>query len=155
MKRSLVLGSGLLLAAGAVVLPLRAATADGGSKRVHLVLVETSTAFHLIDAPAPAADGAAGDVVTFESNLSRNGKTVGSLAGSCLQLRADATLDDCNVTVTVGDSSYRMAGPFDPAAGGTLTILGGTGSWVGVGGTDTIVNQPDGTAIHTIELVRP
>lgn len=155
MKRSLVLGSGLLLAAGAVLVPLRAATADGGSKRVHLVLLETSTGFHLIDAPAPAADGAAGDIGTFESNLSRNGKTVGSLAGACVQLRADGTLDDCNVTVTVGDSSYRMGGPFDPATGGTLTIVGGTGSWVGAAGTDTISNNPDGSATHTIDLVRP
>jgi len=48
-----------------------------------------------------------------------------------------------------------MAGPFDPVKGGTLTILGGTGAWVGAAGTDTIVNNPDGSAVHTIDLVRP
>ena len=56
--------------------------------------------------------------------------------------------------MTIGKNTFRMAGPFDPVTGGTLTVLGGTGSWVGVGGTDQIVNQPDGSSIHTIDLVK-
>jgi len=68
-------------------------------------------------------------------------------------MRADGTLDDCDVTVTIGQDTFRMSGPFDPATGGTLTITGGTGAWIGAAGTDTIVNQPNGQAIHTIELL--
>ena len=156
MKRStsLLLGGGALLVAGVVLVPLTSATADSGPKRVRLELTESSTAFHFIDAPAPAADGQAGDLITFESDLSRTGTSVGSLEGHCVQIRANGTLDDCDVTVTIGADSYRMSGPFDPATGGTLTITGGTGGWVGASGTDTITNQPDGTAIHAISLVR-
>lgn len=155
MKRSstLAIVSGALLS-GAVLLPLTVASADGGSKRVHLELIETSTAVHVIDVAAPASDGAAGDLGIFESDLSQGGAKTGSLEGHCILIRADASLDDCDVTVTVGDNSFRMSGPFDPASGGTLTITGGTGTWTGAGGTDRIVNQPDGTAVHTIELVR-
>lgn len=123
---------------------------------VLLTLTETGTAFHFIDAPAAPADGQAGDLITFESVLSnKNGAKVGRLEGSCVQIKANGKLDDCGVTVMVGANSFRIAGPFDPASGGVLTIVGGTGSWIGVGGTDTIANQPDGTAIHTIRLVRP
>ena len=154
MHRSRLALAGIaVVAAGAVAVPF-AASAGSGPKRVSLVLTETSTGFHFIDVPAPDADGQAGDIITFESSLS--GKDVtGSLAGQCTQLRADGTLDDCAVTVTIGSDSFRLGGPFDPATGGTLSILGGTGRWIGAGGTDTIVNQPDGTAIHTINLVRP
>lgn len=140
--------------AGAVALPLASVFADSGSKRVHLVLQEQSTAFHFVDAVVPDADGQAGDVIIFESDLSAGGKPKGTLEGWCLQVRADGSLDDCNVTVTIGTDSYRMAGPFDPATGGTLTILGGTGAWLGASGTDRIVNNPDGTSTHTVDLVR-
>lgn len=157
MNRShLALAGVAVVALGAVTLPLAAASADSGPKRLALELTESSTAFHILDVAGAPEDGQAGDIITFESVLTdRSGKSVGSLAGQCIQLRADGTLDDCGVTVTVGADSYRMAGPFDPATGGTLTIVGGTGRWIGAGGTDTIVNQPDGTAIHTINLVRP
>ena len=122
---------------------------------VRLTLVETSVAFHLLDVPAPAADGQAGDLITFESTLTtKAGAKAGRLEGHCVQIRANGTLDDCDVTVTVGRNSYRMAGPFDPATGGPLTITGGTGDWIGAAGTDSIVNQPDGTAIHTITLLK-
>lgn len=154
MKRSSILAFASALLAGGIIFPLSAATADGGSKRVHLELVETGTALHIIDAAAPASDGAAGDVGIFESDLSDHGAKVGTLEGHCLQIRADASLDDCDVTVTIGGNSYRMSGPFDPATGGTLTITGGTGDWTGAAGTDHIANQPDGSSIHTIDIVR-
>ena len=156
MKRStsLLLGGAGLLVTGVVLMPLTWATADSGPKRVRLELRETSTAFHFLDAPAPEADGQAGDLIIFESDLTRAGTSVGTLEGHCVQLRSDGTLDDCDVTVTIGADSYRMSGPFDPATGGTLTITGGTGNWVGASGTDRITNQPDGTAIHVISLVR-
>lgn len=153
MKRSTT-----LLAAGATagaVLALAApfvAGSAGADSAVRLRLVEKGTAVHVIDVAAPAVDGQAGDLGIFESDLLTGGKKVGTLEGSCIQIRADGTLDDCGVTVTVGRSSFRMAGPFDPASGGTLTITGGTGAWVGAAGTDTIVNQPDGTAVHHIVL---
>jgi len=150
MKRSVS-----ILIAGAALATLSPALADSGSPQEPHVLVETSTAFHIIDVPAAEADGQAGDIIAFESSLSDDGRAVGSLAGHCVQLRADGTLDNCDVTVTLGDNSFRMSGLFDPAAGGVLTITGGTGSWVGAGGIDAIVNQPDGTAVHTIEVARP
>lgn len=144
-----------LVASAAIAAPLLGsgvASADGDG-HVRLKLIETSTGFHVLDIPAPAADGQAGDTSTFESDLAKSsGVKVGTLAGQCTQLRADGTLDDCSVTVTVGRSSYRMSGIFDPASGGTLAIVGGTGAWVGAGGTDTITNRPDGTAVHTIDL---
>ncbi|MBI4944611.1 MAG: hypothetical protein HY830_28050 [Actinobacteria bacterium] len=153
MKRSTTLVAGGLTAGAVLALlaPVVAGSA-GADAGVRLRLVERGTAFHVIDVPAPAADGQAGDLATFESDLLKAGKKVGTLEGSCLQIRANGTLDDCSVTVTVGRNSYRMAGPFDPATGGTLTIVGGTGAWVGAGGTDTIVNRPDGTAVHTVSI---
>ena len=156
MKRSTgyLTAAAAVALAGALVLPLASVGADSGPKRVHLVMVEQGTSLHIVDAVVPEADGQAGDVGIFESDLIIDGKTVGALEGSCVQMRADGSLDDCNVTVTVGKDSYRMAGPFDPATGGTLTILGGTGAWVGASGTDRIVNNPDGTATHTVDLVR-
>lgn len=149
MKRTIALACSGLGVAAVLALVAQPAGASSGDK---LTLVEVGTAGHVLDVPAPAADGAAGDLGLFESDLLKDGKKVGSLEGSCIQIRANGTLDDCGVTVTVGKNSYRMAGPFDPATGGTLTIVGGTGAWVGAGGTDTIVNQPDGTAVHTIRL---
>lgn len=156
MKRStsIVTAGAVTTAAVALAVSLTGAGSADASEGTRLRLVERSTAFHLIDTAAPAADGQAGDVGTFESDLLENGTKVGTLEGSCLQIRADGSLDDCSVTVTVRNSSYRMAGPFDPATGGTLTILGGTGAYVGAAGTDTIVNQPDGTAVHTVRLQR-
>jgi len=38
-------------------------------------------------------------------------------------------------------------------SGLNYVITGGTGAWIGAAGTDTIVNQPNGQAIHTIELL--
>ena len=142
--------------AGAVAIPITAGAASSSDRAlVRLTLVETSDAFHFIDVPAPAADGQAGDAITFESTLrTRTGTRKGSLEGHCTQVRADGSLDDCDVTVIVGANSFRLSGPFDPTSGGTLTITGGTGSWIGAAGTDTIANQPDGTAIHTIALIR-
>ena len=154
MKRTtgLLVATTALLVAGAVALPFGAAGA--GPKRVHLVLTESSTGFHFIDAPAADEDGQAGDLITFESDLSNSTGKVGTLEGHCVQMHADGSLDDCEVTVTLGKSSFRMAGPFNPVSGSPLTVLGGTGAWVGIGGVDSIVNQPDGTAIHTIDLVK-
>jgi uncharacterized low-complexity protein len=156
MKRSLTIlaATGAAALAGAVALPLTAGAASA-DRVVRLTLVETSDAFHLIDAPAPAADGQAGDTITFESTLTtKAGAKAGRLEGHCTQIRADGSLDDCDVTVTVGRNSYRMSGPFSPVTGGPLTITGGTGDWIGAAGTDSIVNQPDGTAVHTVTLLR-
>lgn len=151
MKRSTLVAGLTAGAALALAAPLLAGAA-GAETGVSLKLVESSTAFHFVDAVVPEADGQAGDTITFESDLLKGGVKVGSLEGHCIQIRANGTLDDCDVTVKVGKSSYRMAGPFDPVKGGTLTILGGTGAWVGAGGTDKIVNQPDGTAVHTVSI---
>ena len=152
MKRSTLAAA---LTAGAVLalaVPVAVAGSAGAESGVSLKLVEIGTSFHFVDAVVPEADGQAGDVGIFESDLTKGGKKVGTLEGHCLQMRADGSLDDCDVTVTVGKNSYRMSGPFNPATGGTLTITGGTGAWVGAGGTDRIVNQPDGTAIHNITI---
>ncbi|HEY6794666.1 MAG TPA: hypothetical protein VI248_08285 [Kineosporiaceae bacterium] len=154
MKRSLTIlaAAGAAALAGAVAIPLSASAASTSPVQ-RLTLVETSVAVHTIDVPAPAADGQAGDTSTFESTLStKAGAKTGRLEGHCIQIRADGTLDDCDVTVTVGAKSFRMSGPFNPTTGGPLTITGGTGDWTGAAGTDTIANQPDGTAVHTITL---
>ncbi len=156
MKRSswILMGLGFSVLASTVL--VRAVSANDGRSRacVRTVVIETGTATHVIDVPAAPADGEVGDLGIFESTLStKDGQQVGSLEGHCIVIRPDDSLDDCDVTVTIGTNSYRMSGPFDPAKGGTLTITGGTGDWFGAAGTDTIVNQPDGTAIHTIELV--
>ena len=122
MKRSTLVAVGAT--AGAVLalaVPLVVAGAADADSGVRLKLVETSIGFHSLDVPAPKADGLAGDLGVFESTLSKNGRTVGRLEGSCIQIRADGSLDDCDVTVTVGKSSYRMSGPFDPAKGGKLS----------------------------------
>lgn len=157
MKRSVMIlatGAAALVAAAAAV-PLSAGAASSSRPTVRLTLVESSDAFHVLDVPGAPEDGQAGDIITFESTLTKAGAKVGRLEGHCVQVRADGSLDDCGVTVTVGRNSFRMAGPFDPATGSPLTITGGTGEWVGAAGTDSIVNQPDGTAVHTITLVRP
>lgn len=156
MKRSLTIlaAVGAVALTGAVAVPL-SANADHTKPVQRLVLVETGDAVHVIDVPAAPADGQAGDTSTFESTLStKAGKKVGRLEGQCIQIRADGSLDDCDVTVTIGAKSFRMSGPFNPATGSPLTITGGTGDWTGAAGTDRIANQPDGTAIHTITLRR-
>lgn len=150
----IMMGLGASVIASTVL--VRGVSASDSKTRAcaHLVVIETGTATRIIDVPAAPADGQAGDIGIFESTLStKDGKQVGTLVGHCIVINPDDTLDDCDVTVTIGASSYRMSGPFDPAKGGTLAITGGTGDWVGAAGTDTIVNQPDGTAIHTIDLL--
>lgn len=143
-----------VLLMGAMLAPFGIAQADSKGEDKTMVLVEFNFAGGLIDVPAQVTDGAAGDIAFFESTLSRNGVAVGKLAGHCIQLRTDGTLDNCDVVVTIGNNSFHMAGLFDPRTGGTFAITGGTGEWVGAAGTDTIANQPDGTAIHTIRLKR-
>ncbi len=164
-SRSAVAATAALVVA-AVAAPL--AVADHGhNQRGHhtrIVVTEVGTEAHLIDNPAPTQfDGTnpdpnqAGDIVTFTSDLhkmSATGATAGNLEGSCTTINAAGTLADCGVTVMLGKKSFRMTGPFNPATGGTLTIVGGTGSLAGAAGTDTIVNNPDGTATHTIDLIR-
>lgn len=139
--------------ASAVMIPAGAQSSPAPHGARHLTLVESTLSFHALDVPGAAADGQAGDIGVFESRLSTTGgRAVGRLAGQCLQVRADGTLDNCQVSVVVGRKSFQMAGLFDPATGGTFAITGGTGAWTGASGSDRIVNQPDGTAVHTISL---
>lgn len=98
--KSIVAAAALL--GGAARLPLANADAGRGPKRVHLVLTETGTAFHFIDAPAAQEDGRAGDAILFESDLSSGGETVGSLEGHCVQVRADGSLAACAAACSSG-----------------------------------------------------
>ena len=53
----------------------------------------------------------------------------------CTTIDAAGTLDDCGMTVTPGEKSFRLAGPFDPAVGGALRTVGGTGAFAGATAT--------------------
>jgi hypothetical protein len=135
---------------------------SSGRHTTRLVLSEVSVEAHGIDNPAPTQfDGTspnsnkAGDTVTFTSDFHRSTKTgpkVGINEGTCTTIDAADSVQDCNAVVTLGRRSFRMAGAFG-SNGGTLAIVGGTGSFVGASGTDRIVNNPDGTATHTVTVI--
>ena len=155
-----------VVATAAAAAPFAVAGDDNGSSSgrhtTRLVLNEVSVEAHGIDNPAPVQfDGTspnpnkAGDTVTFTADFHRNTKTgpkVGTNEGTCTTIDAADSVQDCNAVVTLGGRSFRMAGAFG-ANGGTLAIVGGTGSFVGASGTDRIVNNPDGTATHTITVI--
>lgn len=92
----------------------------------------------------------AGDMYVFDQPLlDAQGNTLGNNSGVCIRTRVGHSLQ-CQWTLTLDDGSIQVAGrEFDKGAS-QISIVGGTGSYAGITGEMTSVNNDDGTFTQTL-----
>jgi hypothetical protein len=87
------------------------------------------------DASQLAKGSSLGDLVAFANPVYNAGDTaqVGRDQGSCIRTRLGVSWQ-CSWTTILSGGSIVVEGPYYDAAGSTLAIIGGTGTWSGARG---------------------
>jgi hypothetical protein len=100
----------------------------------------------------------AGDQDLFTGSLTRNGKRVGSMAGSCQAVRfgARSAVQLCEFDLRFGSSQIATRGTVVAGRNGpgtfTLPITGGTGKYLAATGQVTATASNDATLPITVQL---
>jgi hypothetical protein len=150
-----VLVAGVGTAAGlAVVGSASAGTAAGGADTF------TLRAHHGTDASIDLgkADFSAGDQDLFTGELTRNGKHVGRLVGSCVTARVGRSTADqlCEFVLRLGDAQITASGSVSstPQGPGTfaLPVVGGTGRYRNAAGQIAVAATSGKTFPITVSL---
>ena len=86
-----------------------------------------------------------GDILVFDQPLlDADMQEIGNNSGICIRTRIGHSFQ-CQWTLTLEDGTIQVAGrEFDQGAS-NITITGGTGSYAGITGNMTSVNNNDGT----------
>jgi len=150
-RSRLVLTGAVLAGAGSVLVAVPAAARDHSLRL-------TTVAVHNTDLDLGDPGPSAGDTQVFLDDVQRNGKTVGSSAGSCtVTLFTDTRLvGACTATLTLPAGSITAQGAFDEdprvgPGGFTWAVTGGTGRYAGAGGEVNGTFRP-GTDIVDVEI---
>lgn len=112
-----------------------------------------------------------GDILAFEAPISRDGEVVGDMSGMLTTVDIPAEGADGREvleerigsivfrfgdidTIVVNGSSVYAAGQdeMDPGTPQVRSVLGGTGTYMGVDGQVTTTRNADGTYTHAFEL---
>ncbi|VAW93574.1 hypothetical protein MNBD_GAMMA21-3069 [hydrothermal vent metagenome] len=91
-----------------------------------------------------------GDILTFDQPLlDQHGKTIGNNSGTCIRTRVGHSFQ-CQWTLTFKNGSIQVAGREFDHDTSQITIVGGTGAYLGISGEMESVNNDDGTFTQTL-----
>jgi allene oxide cyclase-like protein len=135
-RPALLIGTVLVAGAASALAVLPAAAADRPLHLTTVAVPDRNTDLDLGD-PGPSA----GDTQVFLDDVQRDGRTVGTSAGSCTvtTISESRLAAACSATLLLPEGSLTTQGAFDedPAtgpAGYTWAVTGGTGSYAGAAG---------------------
>jgi allene oxide cyclase-like protein len=135
-RPALLIGTVLVAGAASALAVLPAAAADQPLHLTTVAVPDRNTDLDLGD-PGPSA----GDTQVFLDDVQRDGRTVGTSAGSCTvtTISESRLAAACSATLLLPEGSLTTQGAFDedPAtgpAGYTWAVTGGTGSYAGAAG---------------------
>ena len=105
---------------------------------------------HFID--SGEAGDSPGDILVFDQPLlDEQQHKIGTNSGSCIRTQVGHSFQ-CQWTLSLADGSIQVAGrEFDQGAS-ILSIVGGTGAYVGISGEMVSVNNNDGTFTQTLRF---
>jgi hypothetical protein len=147
----IVVGLGVLLLAGGTA----SVWAGDGPHGKHLHLMIKVTATTPVDVDG-SGDASIGDTLIEQGDLyTADGSTkVGDGYAVCTQVTADQSLYDCQGSDLLPGGEIREAGRVTDPSTFTWAVLGGTGKYVGVGGSVTGTSIDATTIDYTISLTR-
>jgi hypothetical protein len=91
-----------------------------------------------------------GDILVFDQPLlDEDMEIIGNNSGTCIRTRAGHSLQ-CQWTLTFDNGSIQVAGREFDEGTSVISITGGTGSYAGISGEMTSVNNNDGTFTQTL-----
>jgi Dirigent-like protein len=104
----------------------------------------------------PQLSPSKGDQTVFEDVLLRGGEEVGAASGSCVitELRPTDFSLQCDITYELESGQIAVQGRTTGAPVKTLSIVGGTGRYVGASGELTLTEFGDGTGSVVFRLSR-
>jgi len=92
----------------------------------------------------------AGDMLVFDQPLlDEDMEIIGNNSGTCIRTRVEHSLQ-CQWTLTFENGSIQVAGREFDQGTSVIGITGGTGSYTGISGEMTSVNNNDGTFTQTL-----
>ena len=92
----------------------------------------------------------AGDILVFDQPLlDEDMEIIGNNSGTCIRTRVGHSLQ-CQWTLTFENGSIQVAGREFDQGTSVIGITGGTGSYSGISGEMTSVNNNDGTFTQTL-----
>ncbi len=152
-RRTVLAAAVLLTGAGTALAVVPAASADTTLRLTTVAVPERNTDLDLGE-PGPSA----GDTQVFLDDVQRDGRTIGSSAGSCtLTTVSESRLAvACTATLVLprGQITAQGAADEDPAVGPTRfvwAVTGGTGRYAGAGGEVVGTFRP-GTDVVDLEV---
>jgi len=135
----------LLLAVG--ILSLSACSREQPQLLVTIADARTSKA-QLIDSGEPG--DSPGDILTFDQPLlDEQQQQIGTNSGTCIRTRIGHSFQ-CQWTLALEDGSIQVAGREFDQGESTISIVGGTGRYVGITGDMVSVNNGDGSFRQTL-----
>ena len=122
---------------------------------VPLVFDVQTSPFTLIDVGTPGPG--VGDTTVFDDRLFQEGKEVGSGSGFCTITRFTPEADhpfklSCTATYVLPGGTLSVQGIMTNSPLKTLTVVGGSGSYLGAIGTLEFLEHGDGTGKVTLML---
>ena len=96
-----------------------------------------------------------GDKFVFDQPLlDEHENTIGNNSGTCIRTRIGHS-SQCQWTLTFEDGSIQVAGREHDQGASDITIVGGTGTYAGITGEMTSINNNDGTFTQTLSYWLP
>ena len=91
-----------------------------------------------------------GDMLVFDQPLlDEDMEIIGNNSGTCIRTRVEHSFQ-CQWTLTFDNGSIQVAGREFDQGTSVVSITGGTGSYAGISGEMTSVNNNDGTFTQTL-----
>jgi hypothetical protein len=93
-----------------------------------------------------------GDMVVFDQPLlDQDGAVIGNNSGVCIRSRVGHSYQ-CQWTLTFDDGSIQVAGREVDRGSSGISIVGGTGAYIGISGEMISTNNNDGTFTQTLRF---